>query len=453
MDQTGNALIDCFALECARYAKESDAHGYVFLPVQNRKAKGIQGAAAVFSYTGFQASFIYNISLGKARSVLECRIALGDRDAARISSSNSSAEKIDFSLYDLLYLLDENDFNCYIFPYIESPQRMSACVQVLFDALSRYQERLSGMALDPALVTRAKNQKKRELQRFFKTDIFEGAEQGGTLLIDWQLAAYREWYVSRFCAKWYADFVAGRYEASAKRFAKYDNKSYYEQRLFRFIKTLNAGASFQATPAQSNTFLYTDRILGWPRFAARLLGVLFLLPVCLVGSFAFFALAYAVIYRNALYCTALWSPLMFLAIGVSALFVSACGSNLFYPRFMSRQNRKKLAKLSPIIGSTEDKRHMARLMHAAAIVSFVLLILAAKSGVALYPQGLVDNTAVFTQINEPFTQLEAIYKATDTGLYHIEFQDGRVYFCDEKTAFAYIYPYTDLETTVVDSFR
>jgi len=444
LEKTGNAIIDRFALECARYAKESDAHEYVFLPVQSRKAKDVQGAAAVFSFTGFQASLIYNTAIGKARSVLECRIAFGHGEA--------TAAKIDFSLYDLLYLLDENDFNCYIFPYIESPQRMSFCVQVLFDALSGYKERLSGLALDSALANRAMNQKKRELQRFFKTDIFEGNGQGTPLLIDWQLAAYREWYVSRFCAKWYADFAVGRYDTALKRFAKYDNKSFYEQRLFRFMKTLSAGATFQAVSAQSNTFLYAEPVLGMPRAAAHLLGALLLLPACLAAAFAFFLLAYAVIYRQALYCSSLWSPLMVSTIVLCALMLAFCGANFIYPHFMNRTKRKHWAQLQTIMASREDRRRLTRLTHSLVIVSMVMLLLAAKCGVAIYPKGLIDNTPLFGQINEPFTQIEAIYKAADTGLYHLAFQDGRVYSCSEEMAFSYVFPYVDIETTGVASF-
>ncbi|MCI8331300.1 MAG: hypothetical protein HFE78_00515 [Clostridiales bacterium] len=457
MEQTDNAIIDRFALECARFAKESEALGYVFLPVASRKTKGVQGAAAVFSFTGFQASLIYNTYLGKARSVLECRIAIGSETgmtaAGTARDTVDPAEKIDFSLYDLLYLLNENDFNCYIFPYIESPQRLSACVQVLFDALAGYKERISGLACDPALTNRAKNQKRRELQRFFKMDIFEDTAQGSALLLDWQLAAYREWYVARFCSKWYADFAAGRYDAAVKRFAKYDNKSFYEQRLFRFMKTLSAGASYQAASQACNTYLHAGAVSGLPRIAAQLLGMLVLLPVCLAGSFLFFLLAYLAIYRNALYASSLWSPLMFLTILLCALLLALCGSNFIYPRFMSRKKRKQWTQLRFLMDSKEERRRLTRLTHSMIIVSLVMLLLAAKTGVALYPKGFVDNTALFTQINEPFTQLKTIYKATDTGLYHLAFQDGRVYSCSEETAFAYVFPYVDIEATPIDSFR
>lgn len=435
-----NALIGQFDRCCGRFAKESGALQYDFLPLLYKKSKQAQGAMAVFAFQGFQATLVYHSALGRVRSVLECRISLGEK----------GDEGVDFSLYDLLYLLDENDYNCYIFPYIESAQRMADCLEVLFGALIRYRNQLTGIGSDAVVRGRAQARRKKEMLRFFKTDVFAEYAESAPLLLQWQLASYREWYVSRFCAGWYIDYIEGRYERAAKRFAGYDNKSDYELRLLKFIKTLNAGATYQAVNAKTNTYANAGGLAGHGLLAYLLCAAL-LLPLCFGVFLAFGGLAASIIYRKALVFTSLWSAGMFGAAALCGFVCALLFAYFLHARFMRANHKRKYDKLASVFRSEADRRRMTVAANGAVVLSLVLMITAAKSGVAIYREGIVDNSMPFTQINEPFTQIQAIFRAEDTGLCYVEFEDGKVYSCAENIVWDYIYPYTDIPVTPLAS--
>lgn len=241
MEERLSPMIERMKARCDRFYGESGAAEYEFNPFPRYPGEPIADAAAEYTFGGFEIAFLFNSRIGKVSNVLECRIGLSQGD-----------ERIDFSLYDLLYLLDENDFHCYIFPYIDTPDRLEACLNVLCDAVSRYSQRLSAVGNDPQLTSHAKRRKEKEMLRFFQHNVLDAGGANDPIL-EWKLRTYREWYVLRFCSGWYGAYLRGEYTKAVKKLSATSSHSAYEIRLLRFMKTLEAGASYTATEQYTNT--------------------------------------------------------------------------------------------------------------------------------------------------------------------------------------------------------
>ncbi len=420
---------------CTRFAADTNAQDFRFLPASGPDDAVVTEGAARFLFDSFEAVFFYDMRAGKVKQVLECRIAfpLGKLP-------------VDFSLYDLLYLLDENDFHCYIFPNIHSPEQMRACLGVLRGAIERYREQLSAIGNNPQLIEHAQRRRRKEMLRFFKQDIFSGSMDHP--VFGWRMRTYREWYLSRFCSSWYAAYLAGDYRKAAKKFAAYDNKSDYELRLFRFIKTLEAGASYTAVGGETNTYLQTGAVPRPALLPAQVAAFLLAAIPCAV-LFALFSLMICLcVYRDALYTTALFGSRMIFGILFCAALTGAVIARRFYRRLLPASLRERLEREQAAVGRSARPR-TARL-HLTVITCLIVLALSAKSGMALYDKGLVDNRTLFSQTTELYSNVTELYYVTDADAYYLRFSDGALFSCNSYVAQTYVLPYVEREIQTVE---
>lgn len=420
MEKTGNILCDAFIAECEAYAELSGIVSCDAAPIFSKKS-ALEGAMAEYVFDTFAASVIYNVALGGVKSVLEMRIAF------------LSEPEVDFSLYDLLYLLDENNFNCYIFPYVESEERMKACVGVLLAALSAYRTQISAIGDDGRLRERAIARKKKEMSLYFHTDIFAEQDTSDSLLLLLQKSWYRVWYVSRFCDRWYRDYIMGNYESAAKSFAKYENKSDYELRLYRFIKALGSGVEYTPVSNECNTY-----ILGKKAFAAKIrpayvLSYLALFLPLYLAYLLFFLASYYIIYRSALICSSFLGAQMLISP-----FIAALVSDFFLSDITYRYFAKKSGSAATDAAQTDSGRASRFHLHFVTVICLAAVLLSAKWGVAVYPSGIVDNRSLTPGVSEPFAD---VVSAKDNGDgYELFFADGNSFVCPKDITEKYILP-------------
>ena len=426
MKSTGNAICDSFICECDAYSEKSGALSYACETILSKKRSSVEGAVAEYSYSAFVARLIYNVSVGGAKSVIEMRISF------------PGCPEVDFSLYDLLYMLDENDFKCYIFPYIESKERMSACVRALFSALDTYRVQLCAIGEDKKLTCRAASRKKKEMRRYFRADIFTDGQDIFDPLFIWQKGCYRDWYIARFCARWYRDYILGNYSASAKAFSKYESKSDYEIRLLRYIKALGSGADNVAVSEECNTFILWKNAFSSMRRPAYFKAFAILFLPLVIGYSAFSFAAYYVMYSSALFCTSFLSGAMIAAPAICAFITDLFLSDMVYGVFMSESKKKRYRQTAAYMKTEEEDRAGMMFLNLTVALSLIAVSISVKWGIAVYPSGICDNKSLFSSESKSFSD---VVSARDTGKkYNISFNDGTVYSCSYDVAKKYILP-------------
>ena len=290
----------------------------------------------------------------------------------------------------------------------------------------------------------------KEMKRFFKQDVFHDPDSNAFLL-NMRLRSYREWYVGRFCSKWYACYLNGNYQKAAKKFASYDNKSDYELRLERFIKALGSGVKYSAVSEACNTLTQMNSIRKTALVPAYLVSTLFLSVPIFAGYLVFYLVAHAFIYRRALFCSSLWSTQMYFSLAVVSLATGAAAAYFIYQRFLTQKRRRELRKHSLILHTESDCRVRRILLHTVITASLIVLTLTAKTGVALYPTGIVDNTRALSQSVEMFSAIEAIYQTQDSGDCYLVFTSGSHYSCSEAAVRKFILPYTNVTITQTEA--
>ncbi len=144
-----------------------------------------------------------------------------------------------YHIYELLEYIDETDFKCYYFSYIESKERMKACFDVFLDFYEKHFDRLKELAMDSETGRIIREKKFKEMEqilkpgpddreRFFSDDI-SGIYEYNVLLFKY----------TRFLA--YTQYLEGNYKKSLglyNRLFANNNGSDYEKRLAKHMESL-----------------------------------------------------------------------------------------------------------------------------------------------------------------------------------------------------------------------
>lgn len=142
-----NPILDTFCNKVQAFADAYDNHGLVFIPRYVKNEDDLLSLTDRLYFSRFYFNFVYILRSGNlvgSRSMIKCLVWL-----------DKGKHLICHTLYDLQFLLDPNDFHCYIFPYIKSPARMELCFKTLAEAAVRYLSRITQIAGTPELLQKA----------------------------------------------------------------------------------------------------------------------------------------------------------------------------------------------------------------------------------------------------------------------------------------------------------
>ena len=107
-----NPIISTFCSKSREFAESQNPITFEF--IDNYKGKRFEEITARLYFHCFNLDFVYIPGSGsiEPRSFLECRIWL-----------DKNEKYMHFSLYDLMFLIDQSNFKCYFFPFIENPEK------------------------------------------------------------------------------------------------------------------------------------------------------------------------------------------------------------------------------------------------------------------------------------------------------------------------------------------
>lgn len=165
-------------------------------------------------------------------STLFCRIYLGKN------------EEFFYHIPELIEYLDETDFRCYYFSYIESEERMEACFLRLALFLKKHMKKMNEIAMDSEKCAEIKEKKLSHIQRL--------SMEGEYVLL------------LRFTAEGaYREFLRGNYQKAIAQYEKMLEKKQltaYEERLLIFLKELEE--PYEALPKECDSVLEAKEFNG-----------------------------------------------------------------------------------------------------------------------------------------------------------------------------------------------
>lgn len=347
---------------------------------------------AAVEYDSFRIHITYRV--GRARgpkSILSCMLF-----------AKNDTLGMGYQIYDILNVIDENDFSPYTYPYLPDTDALSGACDELLQKLTDKLDKIKEVFDSPECVARLRDTRVSDINDYFGKDVFEVAD---SLEDDAKRSYLAHVYdvffshtMSRFVSQGYAFYLNGDKKSASRLLGSGRAQNEYEKRFFAHLK--------DSTPVQGTPHNYlSEGLTAQGSKAVMLPTLLVLLVVSAVLTPLFYGLHYLFIelfakgaiyntaaeLENALFCT------------IPAL-VTGAGITVYLKKFIVNLTPKKvrvrLKKFSKILTPEKDGLLARYGLFTAAVVSVVLSMVIANTGVKFF-----DNTI---KINASPTQLRAV---------------------------------------------
>lgn len=353
------------------------------------KNKRETAAAAAFLNYGelvLEPVYLVKTDQGGPKSVLECRVWF--------SKSN---RQLYYTMYELMEMADPDNFQCFLYPYIENAQRMQICFQALAEALTRYLPRLLQIASDEALCTQLSCRLEENIRTNWDKELFDVSPEieqpRREEIITNRVEMYRDWERKRFCDQGYCAFLNGDYKRAASFYTKQKKMMPYEQRLLAFFGSIPDGEHYQALPVGAGTL--TDVKLSSKGRAGLLPLIVSGVVLTVLFFFVYAGVYYAalgLLNLGALYVTGTGLyhtiPLVLPALltGVSLAFLLR---KQVY-RLVYKKRAQNLLEYDAILNTGSAFRFLGVLTVIAAAVSLLFTVMIAGNNIAFTDSGVTN---------------------------------------------------------------
>lgn len=426
-------IADAFFEGVSAFSERSGARGFDSrAEYSGIKKKGeLTRMICVASYADYDIEYVYTaISSISICSSLNFRIIF-DR----------SMPYVKYSPYDIMYKLDDTNFRCYTYSYIESPQKMRHLIQALEPELTALLPELDRLSQRKADMSDIFDKFSDSVNAFYGRDIFRASDAD-----DDDFEQYIEkYYLSDdafYVSKPYAQFLRGDYNSAYNGMRRMRNKSYYQIRLMSFIASLDH--KYEAVPEGCDT---TGEAIfsGKTQVVRTVITAILLIVPCAAVLAGIHFLSSALIYRGALWSDAWFvlNVLRYISASVIPAFVFS-----FYARgatliFFKPQRRKYLSALDKI---SINKRRTGCLSIVTAAITALLVVnvmLSANSYAAFYDDGLrlPSETSVISCDNYAYADVEKLIHAEGAYNLYGQYVASEQYIIELKSGKKYMLSY------------
>ncbi|MBQ7700436.1 MAG: hypothetical protein IJT49_08860 [Clostridia bacterium] len=426
-------IADAFFEGVSAFSEKSGARGFDSRAEYSgpRKKGDLTKMICIASYADYDIEYVYTAVGGISFcSVFSFRIIF-DR----------SMPYVKYSPYDIMYKIDDTNFRCYTFSYIESPEKMKQVITALEPELSDLLPKLNALCQRKADMSDIFDKFSDGVNAHYGRDIFRAADaddEDFEHFIESYYVVDDAFYVS----KPYAQFLRGDYNSAYNGMRRIKNKSYYQIRLMSFIASLDH--RYEAVPEDCDTTgeaVFSNKT----QVVRTVIAALLLLLPCAAALAGIHYLSSALIYRGALWSDAWFflQALRYVSSSVIPAFVFSWYCRGVTLIFFKPERRKYLSALDRI---TVNKRRTGCLSVAAGAITAMLVIsvvITANSYAAFYDDGLrlPSETSLFSSDNYAYSDVEKLVCAE--GSYNIYgiYVPGEQYIIELKNGKQYILSY------------
>jgi hypothetical protein len=353
-------------------------------------------------FKGFTFKCIYIINGGPmgGKSGLECRF-----------SFDQTPEELEYSFYDILNIIDPQNFKSYSFPYIFSEREMSEAFKYLCDGFDKYYERICGLSLDKVKRRQLLNNLLNDINEFYGQNIFEArGKNAENASLTFKISWFCNVVYSRFCSDAYLNYLEGDYKMAIKKYSKVKHLTLYEKRLLEFMNE-NISSACRAIDDELNSIKKAKSIRKSRREPlAILIGTVLLLPA--------FAALYIPLYY--LFMHFAYFDALFVAGPVPAVVALPCFLSAFSLSYVFRRNiyktffRKKAQNLLSFDSITNGKwvnRFFLVLTDIVVVISTLFIMFTVNCNLTFRENGFVDKSAILSMSGPliKYDEVKAVY--------------------------------------------
>lgn len=410
-------LINVFEQKFNTFADTTDAF-------TSRFVRDEDSAIGTLCYRNFNVEFEYCLECGGIIEKSGINII--------VDFSKRTELPLKCMMYDIIGLLDKDNFNCWFYCFIESEKRMELCFDKLSSDFANVFPKLNEFA------DYADNLKKLEevLQKNIsatvgiasfddiKIELEDNDEVSIDDVYDYLFNLYFGYEMSSFATNEYCHFLSGNYKKALKKYQKKKNKLLYEDAICDYIKRCD-----KPEPLLSEEYeclkdgLKEYSSNGFLPFAASC-GVL-IIPFFALCVALYFAIAF-VMYHSSIYSTSL-ELYNSMACFLPAFLGSILGSYVFRERIyrmIFKKKYKRMMEYDAIFNTEKTEKKMNIFMYLVYILALFFVFMSANFGVSLSDTGLQVNKTTFDIRGDFYQYNEIIGAERDDYNIKLYFYDG-----------------------------
>ena len=218
-----------------------------------------------------------------------------------------------YSVYDILSIIEPDNFNCYTFTYVDSQELMKDCFGEINTLLERLVPTLSEFLKDGINKNRLIDAQRKAINRYFGDAVMESSEMIGAAadnIINMMLRNFHEAQIECAVIGGQGLFYEGKDEKALKKLKKAKYRTAYHDNLVAFLE--NGGTSECVSPiarrasAHKGAVRHGQGVSGIIRILGVALAIDIPVTAFLVG---FFYIACTVMFKDSLFYTGFYENL------------------------------------------------------------------------------------------------------------------------------------------------
>ncbi len=397
-------LVDTFKVEAEKYSNQLE--GVVNYKCEeffrkNNPAKGYHSVDASIMFKNFVLKLEYkiNISALLPKSTIEMRFMF-----------ENGKLPVEFSIYDLLNVIQPNDFKCYTFSYITTEYKMKEVLEYLVDTFRGYKEEIEKTSQNAENIKVLENLVEEKIKLFLREDILKSRNA-------FYLMHMLEWYyvldISRFTAASYINYTTGEYNKSIKGYKKLKGKlTDYEQRLVEHMK-LNSHEIQTPVRDDMNTLAKAMKLKNAKTgLVAMCLAWIVLMPIWCTIYDLVYNIARYFFSKDAVYVVYELPIIIFFTAFITAMVHTYFTRRIVY-KLLFKKKYNEIKALEEIQHNEKREQFINKLLQFVIAASLVFAVLIANTNMTFFKGHFKDNSNLLdikgTEYN--YKDVYCVYKA------------------------------------------
>ncbi|HZJ77506.1 MAG TPA: hypothetical protein VFD52_01715 [Clostridia bacterium] len=352
--------------------------------------------------------YIVNPGLVGESSWLECKVEFAD-----------DPDWAEYSFYDILNIVNTNDFNNYTVYYIDSKDTMTRAVEYLLKSFDKYYDNILELSQHKEERKELLSNLVNDINNFFGENVFDQKKtRFDKIPLSFKFQWFSNFISTRFNSKAYLSFMKGDFKKALRKYSRLKGLTLYEKRLVAFMNN-NRGEEVKSIISSSFSVEQSKKIqLNKKRdILVYDFGVLALAVP--------FSLFYAGVYwlfnfianKDALFITHGHPFLIVLCSFISAIVLVKLFRRQFY-KFLFRKSAEKMLEYDSIVSDEKTNRSILLKTDVAVILCALLILFSVNKNLTFRENGFVDKTN-FTSLSGNLISYEKV-----EAVYHLSAQEG-----------------------------
>ena len=317
---------------------------------------------------------------------------------------------IEYSVYDLLNIIDETNFICYTIPYITTEELMEEALDHIMNFFSIYRLQIEDLFQDKEKFAMLEDNIEKQIQKLVGGRVF--ASNSLEYIIR-MLEVYYIFDAAKFTTEVYAEKVlTGKYKQAVRYYKKKKDKAtLYESRLAEFLWQRKEPYSFIPESLHTNKSVKKYQKVGLKGMILSGIALFVLMPLWTIFYGLIYAITHFKISEGSIYMTNSEYPLLIVVGFVTAIasmyFIRKPLAKLTYGKRFDEYNR-----LDAIQNTVVNNNKMAKFFQFVVAASIATAVLTANTYIKFNENNIIINTDVL-QINGTevdYSVIDSVYK-------------------------------------------